>query len=136
MAGEPMLEVAEKDGGLLVSAKVFDRDGKIIAKIIDNEFFLNRNNMFRADRPDKSTLEVFDQYDKRVLFVRYLNKRAIAIFGEFYHPDAGRISINEKAVVRNGMAVSNSCLGNFDVLFDMPDKKGFGVVNGDSSVRK
>jgi hypothetical protein len=47
--------------GLLISAIVHSLDGKIIAKIQDNEWLLNPNNYFLRNF-DRSALEVVDEY--------------------------------------------------------------------------
>jgi hypothetical protein len=58
--GQTVLSMRKLDKGITVSAKVFSADGRIIAEIKDNEFFINPNNIFRREFPDKSTLVVYD----------------------------------------------------------------------------
>jgi len=77
IAGKDLLSVQrDPKGGLSVSAKIFDAEGKIIADIEDDEFTINQNNYFKRKRPDASTLIVYDQYDQPVLNIRYLNPAA------------------------------------------------------------
>jgi len=72
-----------KDGGLLISAIIHSLDGKVIAKIQNNNWVLNPNNYFRKNF-DKSALEVIDEYDIPVLQVEYLDGNNIKMGGVFH----------------------------------------------------
>lgn len=87
--------VSEDSNGLLISAVVRSLDGRIVAKIHNNEWVLNPNNYFRRNF-DKSALEVIDEYDIPVLQIEYLTKNQMKLGGIFYleekeiselHPD-------------------------------------------------
>jgi hypothetical protein len=116
--GESILSIGKIGPGMTVSAKVFSADGRIIAAIVDNEFFINPNNFFRRERPDKSTLVVFDQGDREVLRVRYLNPSAIKILGIFNFPEIAPIVIKENQQVI-GDRFSAFCFGNNRVDFGL-----------------
>ena len=88
--GEPVLTLNQKGDQLAVSAKIFSADGKIVAEIIDNEFSINPNNYFRKERPDKSTLVVYDQEGKKVLDVRFINPNTIRFLGILNYPQLQR----------------------------------------------
>lgn len=75
--------ISRDKNGLLISAIVHSLDGKIIAKIQDNEWVLNPNNYFRKNF-DRSALEVIDEYDIPVLQVEYLDESRIKIGGIFH----------------------------------------------------
>src|SRR5581483_11053126 len=67
-------------GQIAITAEVRDLNGKIIATIDRNNFNLTQNALeTHKPMPDKSTLVVYDEYGKRVLYVRYLNRHAIRI---------------------------------------------------------
>jgi hypothetical protein len=68
--------------GLLISAIVHSLDGKIIAKIQDNEWLLNPNHLLRDF--DRSALEVIDEYGIPVLQVEYLDAQRIRLGGVFH----------------------------------------------------
>jgi hypothetical protein len=114
---ENVLSIGKSGPGMTVSAKVFSRDGRIVAQTIDNEFFINPNNFFRRERPDKSTLVVYDQEDRQVLRVRYLNSSAIRILGIFNFPGISPVIIDEDQLVLSGRVVSHFCFGNNRVDF-------------------
>jgi hypothetical protein len=75
--------ISRDKNGLLISAIVHSLDGKIIAKIINNEWVLNPNNYFRKNFY-KSALEVIDEYDIPELQVEYLDESRIKIGGIFH----------------------------------------------------
>jgi hypothetical protein len=81
--GQSIVSIRRRNSGILVSAKVFSADGRIVAEIDDNEFHLNPNNFFRRERPNKSELTVFDQQGTEVLRVKFLNPHTFRIFGRF-----------------------------------------------------
>jgi hypothetical protein len=74
---DSLLSVNKEGHGIQISAKIFSEDRRIIAKIVNNEFYINPNNYFRRERPDKYTLIVYDQQDRMILYIRYLNSSAI-----------------------------------------------------------
>src|SRR6266545_4854182 len=52
VAGEELLAMNKTEDGISISCKVFSRDSRVVAEIIDNEFHINANNYFRKKRPD------------------------------------------------------------------------------------
>lgn len=83
---EDLLIIDKKENGMSISAKFRSRDKKIVAELIDNKFVINPNNYFRKDRPNKSTLIVFDQEGTEILNIQYLNELAMQLSGIFYLP--------------------------------------------------
>jgi len=69
-----------KDNSLRIRLDMRSADGKIIARLNDDGFILNRNNYLEARR-DASSLIVIDQYGAEVLNLRYLNPNAISVSG-------------------------------------------------------
>src|ERR1039457_287287 len=68
------------DGAILVSLNIRDADGKIIVQMDKNNFVVNGNTTLgKPRRPDRSSIEVTDQYGRVAFKARYLNKRAMRI---------------------------------------------------------
>jgi hypothetical protein len=74
------LSMTSREGGILISAIVQSLDGRIVAKIQNNEWVLNPKNYFRRNF-DKSALEVIDEYDTPVLQVDYIDPNSLRIGG-------------------------------------------------------
>jgi hypothetical protein len=89
----PLLTIHRVKNGLLVDAKIFDKDGNLIAKIEKNKTFVNRNFASDFNRPDEHTVWIKDNHDKQVLYIRFLNKTSLYIEGIFNIPDEVRAPI-------------------------------------------
>lgn len=66
------------DGSITVFLDIRDSDRKIIARLDQDGFVVNRNN-FLEMRRDKSHLEVLDEYGDDVLSVDYMNLKNIRL---------------------------------------------------------
>ena len=117
--GHELITIGKTSGGLSVSAKIFSADGRIVADLEDNEFHVNPNNYFKVKRPDRSTLTVYDQQDRAVLRVRYLNPKAIRFSGIFhYPPQFVPLIIDEEKVRLRAMENADAiCSGNNRIAF-------------------
>jgi hypothetical protein len=62
----PMVTLNRRDGGLLVSAKIRDATGKLVAELVDNEWSVNRNNYYDRNYRD-DLIEVMDEPGRVVL---------------------------------------------------------------------
>ena len=86
---EPMMTLGKENGGLWLSAKVFDEHGMIICELVKNRFHLNHNNIFRTEiTPHR--LVVFDNAATKVLDIDFLNPRGIQIYANYYLRNGGR----------------------------------------------
>lgn len=94
----PVFSLRLTSKGLLVTAKVFGNDGRIIAEVVDNQFRVNPNNYFRIERRDRHELAVYDQYARRCLYIRMLNPRGVKVLGEFYSGTHGPLRVTEKGI--------------------------------------
>jgi hypothetical protein len=110
--GEEILSVSKSDEGLLLSGKVFSRDGRIVAQLIDNEFFINPNNYFRKDRPDQTSLVVYDQRSREVLRVHFINPSTMKVLGVFHYPGTQPVIIREEFQMIGTIRMSRTCFGN------------------------
>lgn len=109
IAGKDVLWVERSPNGILISAKVFDPDKKIMAKIDNNKVTVNPNNTFRREIK-KHTLVVVSQSDKEVLNVDFVNPHSVVINGIFPWDGYGPV-IADKTMLSFGR--NNTMLGNF-----------------------
>ena len=71
-----------KGNKLFISTKIFDKEGKIICEIFENEWTVNKNNFYKRNY-DSTAIEVIDQYDNVVLSAEVVNKNSIHVYGIF-----------------------------------------------------
>lgn len=88
MRGDDVLSVRRVRKGLAVFAKVASEDGRLVAEIVDNRFYINSNNFLRMEHRDNHSLVVYDQKGNKVLDIKYLNPRSVRVLGEFRAPGA------------------------------------------------
>jgi len=125
-----VLALDKSRDGLLIDAIVTDSDGRMIADIRKNLFTINQNNVFRRERPDKSTIRVIDQFNRQVLYVRYLSSHAVKILGSFTEPvnpgpqlGTGRFTITDEEIVPSGwgvrewVSIKGACGGGLSLMF-------------------
>jgi len=112
IAGQPIISLRRTDQGLAVSGRVFSADGRIVAELIDNRFYVNPNNYFRTERPDRHTLLVFDQEARLVLNVRHLNPLTVKLLGIFNYPNRLPVVIEEEKTVIGSNTLWRYCFGN------------------------
>jgi hypothetical protein len=74
------------DKSISISLNILGSDNKIIVELNKNQFTVSPHNYFKMVRKDRSSLTVFDDYNKEVLIVRYLNPKAIWINAELKYP--------------------------------------------------
>ncbi len=132
------IELAFKEGSVLVSAKVVSPDGRITASIKDNEWQVNPNNHFDRNY-DKSALEVRDaQSGVAVLQVEFLDKATLRLAGLFGDgdgytcvTDSGSQGIPDP----NGMVARASktrdALRDLEFIFRYPSDRHLGERNPD-----
>lgn len=107
--GIEVLALRRTSNGLAINAKTFSEDGKIVAEIIDNQFYVNPNNFFRMDKPDSHSLVVYDGRDRKVLDIKYLNPHSVSILGIFRVPGALPLTIGETELSLGGSISTGSC---------------------------
>lgn len=107
---DKMLVMDKIKGQIAVSALLYSEDGRIVAQIKNNEFFINPNNYFRKERPDLHTLIVYDQNGTEVLNVRFINDTTIRFSGVIRHPTR-TVLVSDKA----GLFANTICTGEAGV---------------------
>jgi len=81
--GKPMVQAAVEDGRILLSARVYDRQGKVVAVLDRNEWRVNPNNIFRAEaEPDR--VRVVDQYGELALDACANDDGSVTVNGTFF----------------------------------------------------
>lgn len=119
IGNQPLLVVNKQRNSMTISARFFSDDGRIVAELKDNKFFVNPNNYFRMERPNKHTLIVYDQQDNQTLNVEFLNPSTIKLLCRFYLPNRPTIIINEDFLNFGWGIISNSCFGRSRVDFHL-----------------
>lgn len=120
---QPLLVVGMSKGGVTVSAKLFSSDNRIVSELKDNKFFINPNNYFRIERPNKHLLIIYDQQGNQALNVEYLNRFAIKILGRFNLPNSAPIILSEDGTTKGPFIFSHLCskhgnsVNNADIAF-------------------
>lgn len=99
--GKPILEIFEnnsltiliEDGQVKVSTLVRDRNGRLVAELLKNEWKINSNNTFDRNY-SKDALEVKDESGDIVLQVRLVEDR-VQLQGIFYDPTGRGVALGK-----------------------------------------
>jgi hypothetical protein len=117
MRGDTVLSIRRVKNGLAVFAKVLSDDGRIIAEIVDNRFYINSNNFLRMEHPDSHSLAVYDRKGNKVLGVEFLNPRSVRVLGEFRVPGSAPVIITpEQLNTARGLMERNCLRGAISIL--------------------
>jgi hypothetical protein len=108
IGNENMLVMEKISGRIAISAKLFSSDGRIVAQLDKNQFFINPNNYFRKEiSADGHSLVVLDQSGIEVLNVRFLNPTTLSFLGVIRHP-TGNLEISKT----HGWFSNRMCAGD------------------------
>ncbi|HEV8072005.1 MAG TPA: hypothetical protein VGP76_30095 [Planctomycetaceae bacterium] len=110
---EDMILVEKENSGIFISAKIFDKEGKIICQIVRNRFHLNPDNYFRIER-SPNRLVVIDKEVRKTLDVEFINTRAIRFSGTFYLRGGLPITLTQEQQQIGGLM-------GFNVIGEHPD---------------
>ena len=118
ITGQKMLAIDRRGRELVVSIlRLFDDRGHILARIDEQGFWVDSS--VRKERPDASTLAVFDRKDAEVLRVSFLNRRALAITGVLRGANgAVAVVITPDMLQMGGLTMRSSSMGeaNTDIV--------------------
>jgi hypothetical protein len=114
--GTDLLDFRRTSKGLAINAKTFSEDGKIIAEIIDNRFYINANNFFRMEKPDSHSIIVYDIRDRKVLDITFINSHSVKVLGIFQFPDAAPVIIDEAQLSLGGNNFFGSCFSGAKLI--------------------
>jgi hypothetical protein len=102
----PLISAQRIKKGIVLSARIYDKDGNIVAKIEDDRPYINRNFVSDFNRPDEHSLWIKDNHDTEVLNVRLLNPTSLRIEGVFNLPYDPSLS----APIRQYITISKDAL--------------------------
>ena len=89
---EPILTLDLEENGLFLSGKIRRaEDGREVMNLIKNKFVRNPNVFVDPRQPSEHELVVSGKSGERLLYVNYLNEKAIAIEGAFYDSEGNWI---------------------------------------------
>ena len=107
------IAMKRKEDGLLFSVEMFDTEKKLVAKINNNKSILISKNYSYNERPDRSTLSLYDDHDREMLHIEYLNKQNVLIRGVLTGRNGTTIFITDDFIIVPGPnALSGTCHGN------------------------
>jgi len=106
--GEDVLRIDRQASDLVISFRVFNESGTLVARL-DRNTFTAANSGARVERPDASSLTVFDDQDTKVLDVQFLNPQALKMTGILRYPGADPIVISEKYSGQGGAIFPPAC---------------------------
>jgi hypothetical protein len=109
---EPLLVINKQGNNVTITAKFFSTDGKIVAELKENQFYINQSNSYRMERPNDHSLIVYDEQTNEALNVYFLNPAAIKLTGRFYFPKHQPIIITEEwLMIGNNNKMSRMTFG-------------------------
>lgn len=107
----PALSLKRGRDGLMVNASFYDWNNDIAFRIENNIYEPFAPLQLYAWRPDPSTLIVLDRFEKEVLYVRYLNPRAVRIRGRFLCGEAPQAVIHDNQILVGGVRMNGVFIG-------------------------
>jgi hypothetical protein len=107
----PVLSLKRGGQGLMVNASFYDWSNDIAFRIRDNVYEPYAPLQLYTWRPDPSTLIVLDRFEKEVLYVRYLNARAVRIRGRFLCGEAPQAVIRDNQILVGGVRMNGVFIG-------------------------
>jgi hypothetical protein len=112
ISGSDLLVVKNFDKGALIDATIFDEQEHIVATIHDNEFVINKNNIFLVKTHRKwwqwhpSSIFVVDQRNDVVLSVRLVTTDAISVNGIFRGKEGRFVKVGPAKIELTGFPVN------------------------------
>ncbi|MDR3560724.1 MAG: hypothetical protein P4N59_04690 [Negativicutes bacterium] len=115
---KPQISFDRSGTNIQISAEVYSRDKRIIARIHNNKFDINPNNYFRIEQ-DPHTLTVFDQENDMVLSVHFANAHAVKVTGRFAMPNGRTLLVKDEGalVMPNNISIGGNCFEGVAILF-------------------
>lgn len=110
--GVEALTIIHTAAGIVIEANVLSSDKRYVAMIENNQFRRNPNTSWYHKRPDSSTLAIYDDYKRELLYVRYANPNVVIVRGIFHSIDGKPLIIGEdKIIYSNGTTMERVCVG-------------------------
>ena len=87
--------------GMLVSANLYDSQGKLAAQIIDNHFFVKVRGALRLDHSDPHNLRILDG-DTMLVDIQFMNPATLRLLGTLYGPLGTHLDVSQEEMKING----------------------------------
>jgi hypothetical protein len=84
--------------GLTVSGFGYDEDGNALWRLRDNQFARLDGEYLHVHRPDRSSLGIYDRWEREIFFVRYLAPDTVRIRGLFFCGAAPPVAVGDSAI--------------------------------------
>ena len=117
--GTDVLSLVRTPNGMAIQAKTFSEDGRLVAEIADNRFYVNPANFFLMNRPDAHSLVVYDKQGREVINIRYLNHHSVKILGIFQVPGSLRVVVTQDEMLIGSNQLIGACAGELPGLLDI-----------------
>lgn len=118
------IKIEVEKGKLFISAWITDKEGRMVAQLIDNEWRINPNNFYDRNFSNNA-FEVIDNNKMPILQVVVKSGNEIDIGGIFYYP-GGKIAITSKAFIVNPLD-DNALKKEMRTIFKYPSNKFLGA---------
>jgi hypothetical protein len=105
-----VISMTRHDSFVSVDANIFEPHGTLVARISSGEFRLMPYMYSYADRPDRSTIIVYDRRGNELFYIRYLNPQMIKIRGTFACEHEYPVVVTDSEILlHSGSRISHSC---------------------------
>ena len=104
-----MRGVFTPNGSLSLEAHVYDQAGSLLADVQDGKPYAVGNVCVK--RPNLSTFSVEDFHRNELLYVRYLNPKAIEVRGAFAYPKRIPVHISADVMKVGAQEMRGPCMG-------------------------
>lgn len=105
-----LLYIKKTPNGILINATLYDKDGKEAVRINNNVVTAKASNIYEPQTPDPHTLQIFNDTNDLILYVRYINPKAIKILGKFWF-SGKRLWIEDEQVTIGSNMYVQTCWG-------------------------
>ncbi len=97
-----IISMRKSEKGLLFSVDMFDLTEKLVAKIQNNNgALISARYSYKERSEDRSILTLYDDYDKEILYIDYLNPQTVLIRGVFTGPSGTTIAVDDNWIHRS-----------------------------------
>jgi hypothetical protein len=99
---ENLIWVERTENGLLFSIRVLNERGDTVAEVVNNQFFVNTNDLYTLHQSSRDSLEILEQSGAPVLSVKYIDPVTVRILGVLYTPSGQKLELTESGFILQG----------------------------------
>jgi hypothetical protein len=96
-----IITLQRTDQGMLVSANLYDSQGKLAAQIIDNHFFVKVRAALRLDHSDPHSLRILNG-GTTLVDIQFMNPTTLRVLGTLYGPLGTHLDVSQDVMKVNG----------------------------------